>query len=381
MTTSERRTRAGLAAAIVLVLSSAAAAAAAAWLRADPAYAWTFPRDHWPHEGYRTEWWYFTGQLVADEDPERRFAYQFTVFKVGLAPQAPPTGSAWTARNLWMGHAAVGDLHEGRHAFSEVLWREIPLLARFAAPPDARIAWARAPAGSEGVWTLGWNGRGFDLSMRDDARGIALELSTQSVKDVVLHGPNGWSRKSPDAGAASLYYSLTRLATVGTLRSGGRTWRVRGESWMDKEFSSSLLGPDQVGWDWISLRLADGRDLMLYALRRRDGTADWRSATLVPASGPARDLPPEAWAVRATRSWSSPASGAVYPSRWVVEVPSERIRVELVPDLADQENRSAAAGGIVYWEGSVSALDSAGSKVGEGYVELTGYAPGSRPPM
>lgn len=150
---------------------------------------------------------------------------------------------------------------------------------------------------------------------------------------------------------------------------------------MDREISSSFLGADQIGWDWFGLRLADGRDLMLYSLRSRDGRSSYRSGTLAPAAGPSRTLSPDAWSVRPTGTWKSRESGAVYPSRWTLEVPGEGIHLAIVPDLADQENRSTLAGGITYWEGSVSALDASGSKAGEGYVELTGYAPGSRPPL
>lgn len=380
MTISDRRRRGALAA-ILAVALPVLAGGGPSWRRAEPDYAWSFPRDHWSHDGYRTEWWYFTGQLEAEDDPGRRFGYQLTMFKVGLAPELPPSRSAWAAKSLWMGHAALGDFREGKHRFSEALWREVPFLAGFGDPSDPRIAWGRAPAGSDGTWEIRWNGRGFDLSMRDDAQGFSFDLTTVPEKELVRHGRGGWSRKSRDGEAASLYYSFTRLRTVGTVRAGDRSWRVRGQSWMDQEFSSSLLAAEQSGWDWFSLRLADGRDLMLFVLRRRDGTVDWRSGTLVPASGSARELADHEWSLRSTATWTSRASKAAYPARWTVEVPGEGIRVELVPELTDQENRGRTAGGIVYWEGSVSIVDPAGAPAGLGYAELTGYAPGSRPPM
>ncbi len=161
---SERSTlRLGAAVACALVALGLVCAAPAAFREVAPGYAWSFPRDHWPHERFKTEWWYFTGHLAAEGDPSRAFGYQFTVFKVGLLPEIPRLRSAWAARNLLMGHAALTDLHGRRHVFSEMLWREMPLLAGFGAWPDPQLAWGRAPAGTDGTWRLRWNGRGFEV--------------------------------------------------------------------------------------------------------------------------------------------------------------------------------------------------------------------------
>jgi predicted secreted hydrolase len=217
--------------------------------------------------------------------------------------------------------------------------------------------------------------------MRDAAAGIALDLALAPRKPPALQGPNGLSRKSAEEGYASLYYSLTRLATDGTLEVEGRRHAVRGESWMDKEIGSSQLAPDQAGWDWWSLRLADGRDLMLYVLRRRDGTASWRNATLVERDGVVRLLAGDRWSVRALGTWRSAASGATYPAGWEVSLPGEGILVTVVPEVRDAENRSTALRGLSYWEGPVRVAGPEGRHAGEGYVELTGYAPGERLPL
>ncbi len=217
--------------------------------------------------------------------------------------------------------------------------------------------------------------------MRDDSRGIAFDLTLLPSREAVLHGEGGFSRKSADGAAASQYYSLPRLATEGTLRDGGRAWQVRGESWMDHEFTSSLLSARQVGWDWFSLRLRDGRDLMLFVLRKADGGEDFRSGTLVAASGAARGLGATEWALRPTGRWRSAASGAEYPSGWTLEMPGEGLRIRIAPDLPDQENRGVLGGGISYWEGSVTASTAEGQDIGRGYAELTGYAKDARPPM
>jgi predicted secreted hydrolase len=351
------------------------------WRPADPAHRWEFPRDHHAHPGYRNEWWYLTGTLVADGDPARRFGYQLTFFRVGLLPEPPGLDSAWVASDAVMGHLAVTDVATGAHVFSEVIWRAVPLLGGFPAEPDPILAWARAPPGTAGRWTLALEGGAFRLSARDDVRGVALDLAARPTKPVALQGPNGLSLKSADGRHASLYLSLTRLATQGTLSIGGQVFHVRGESWMDEERGSSQLAPDQVGWDWWSLRLSDGRDLMLYALRRGDGSASWRTGTLVERDGSVRLLAPEAFSIRATGSWTSPASGAIYPSGWIVEVVGEGIRLEVAPEVRAAENRSALLPDLSYWEGPVRLVGAGGAPAGEGYVELTGYAKGARLPL
>jgi len=387
--TSEARAAACSVALIVVALATAATLGAVratgtdtdGWARAAPGFAWSFPRDHWQHPDYRTEWWYLTGHLESDDDPPRRFGYQLTIFRVGVTPRPPALDSAWAVGTVVMGHAAITDLDAGRHRFSEVIHRAVPFLAGFGDPPQPIVAWTRAPAGTDARWTVTWNGEGFDVSMRDDAQGMAFELATRPTKPLAFEGPGGLSVKSAGGEAASLYYSLTRLATSGTLRWDGSSLRVRGQSWMDKEFSTSHLSGSQVGWDWFSLQLDDGRELMLYVVRDREGGADQASATIVAADGEVRYPDRDAWSVRATRSWRSPASGAEYPAGWEIELPDAGLRLTVEPEVADQENRSRLVDGLDYWEGAVRVLDASGRGVGRGYVELTGYGPDSRPPV
>jgi len=349
------------------------------WIPAAPGYEWSFPRDHWAHREYRNEWWYFTGHLAGADDPGRRFGFQFTVFRVGVETDGRRLDSEWDADNLWMGHASITDKTGGHHRFSEVLHREVPFLAAFGAWPDPRIAWARGPAGTDAEWTLRWNGDGFDLSMRDTAQGIGLELGTRPLRPPVFQGPGGLSRKSDAPGAASLYYTFTRLETTGTLTLDGEPIEVRGTTWMDMEVSSNQLTGDQVGWDWFGLRFDDGRDLMLYELRRGDGSVDYGKGTLVDAAGRLRYLDRDDWKLRVTHRWTSPDTGTTYPARWAVSVPGEEVEFVIEPDLEAQENRSRA--GLSYWEGAVTLRDATGRPVGEGYVELTGYGEDNRPPI
>jgi predicted secreted hydrolase len=351
------------------------------WAPADPGHRWSFPRDHHAHPSARNEWWYFTGLLDVTGAPGRRLGYQLTLFRIGLVREPLPLDSAFATGTAVMGHAAVTDLETGRHVFSEVIWRAAPPLGGFGADGDPVLAFARAPPGTPGRWTIAREGEsGFRVSMRDDARGIALDLALRPGKPIALQGPNGLSPKSALPGYASLYYSLTRLATEGRVTAGGRTSEVRGTSWMDRELGSSQLAPQQKGWDWWSLRLADGRDLMLYVLRREDGAADWRNGTLVAADGAVTVLGPGDWSVEATGRWRSPATGAEYPSGWRVRVPGAGIDVRVEPITKDAENVSQLLEGLAYWEGPV-ALTAAGAPAGEGYVELTGYGGGGRLPL
>jgi predicted secreted hydrolase len=342
---------------------------------------WSFPEDHWAHRDYRLEWWYFTGHLETTDTQSRRFGYQLTIFRIGLHAERLELDSDWAAANLLMGHAAITDKETGRHVFSEVLYREAEFLAGFGAYPDPEIAWSRAPAGTDARWSLRWNGEAFDFAARDEERGIAFDLTTRPLKPLLFQGPNGFSRKAEAPGAASLYYSFTRLATNGTIDIGGATHEVRGESWMDKEFSTSHLGEEQVGWDWFSLQLDDGRELMLYAMRGEAGSADFSRGTLVSPEGEARYLADGEWQVRATTTWNSPETGADYPAGWEVTVPSAGLDIRVRPEVDDQENVGRLAGGLHSWEGAAGLFDADGARVGSGYVELTGYGEGNRPPV
>ena len=350
----------------------------APFLPADPDHRWAFPRDHFTRPGYRNEWWYFTGLLTTASG--RRAGFQVTFFRVGVLPERPPLASAWSAANVVMAHAAVTELDAGRHRFAETLWRDAPLLGGFGAPPGPRVASAQAPAGTPGRWTLDLDGATWRLAVRDDAAGFALALRAVPERPLVLQGPNGYSRKAAAPGFASEYYSQPRLAVTGTLTLDGRGAPARGEAWLDREVGSSQLGPGQVGWDWFALRLADGRALMLYLLRRADGAVDFARGTLVARDGAPRPLEAGDLRVTATGRWRGDASGATYPSGWRVEVPPAGLALEVVPEVAGAENRSRLLPGLAYWEGPVRVL-AAGAAVGEGYVELTGYGPGGRLPL
>jgi predicted secreted hydrolase len=346
---------------------------------AAPDYEWSFPDDHWARNTYKTEWWYFTGHVRSVDDPARRFGYQFTFFRVGLLPDMPQVHAEWATNNIVMGHAAITDLANGRHMFSEVVYRDVAMLAGFGLYPDSTIVWSRAPSGTEGRWTLRWNGAAFDFNMIDDWQQIAFDMSTRPAKPLAFQGPNGFSRKTQGDVNASLYYSFTRLETVGQLRLGGETIRVEGVSWMDKEFGSNQLAEHQTGWDWYSLQLDDGRDIMLYVLRDSIGGIDHQHGTVVSADGNATYLASNEWTAQTTEEWESPRTGAIYPAGWTVTIPSHDLVLTVAPMLADQENASRQISNLFYWEGAVAVLAPGGRPLGRGYVELTGYGTSNRP--
>jgi predicted secreted hydrolase len=205
-----------------------------------------------------------------------------------------------------------------------------------------------------------------------------MDLSTHETKPQVFHGPNGLSRKGQGQDAASLYYSQTRLATRGTIELDGERHEVAGESWMDKEFGSNMLGSDQIGWVWFSLQLDDQRELMLYVLRRADGSIDWTSGTLVDRDGTATYLGRGDFSVNPSGSWESRATGARYPTHWAVSVPAKAIALEVEAKASAQENVSKALPKLFYWEGAVQV---SGSASGRGFVELTGYATSLKPAL
>lgn len=345
------------------VAEAMSAPADAAYLRAEAPRDFAFPADHGPHPGFRTEWWYWTGNLGAADG--RRFGYQFTVFRVALAPPPDPSReSAWAARDAYFAHLAVTDA-AGR---------------RFVAHHDTArgaVGLAGAQADPFRVWIGGWSAEGWGpTALRahsDEAPAVALDLRLMPGKGAVLNGEAGLSRKG---GGASYYYSFTRMPTSGTLTIGGEAIAVEGLSWMDREWSTSALTPQQVGWDWFALQLDDGRELMLYRMRLRDGGLDPASSgTLVEADGSYQHLDSAAFAVEPGATWSSPRGGT-YPAAWRVRVPAAAIDVEVRPLIAAQELDV----GFRYWEGAVEVRlpgDAAGAVLGRGYVELTGYVDGS----
>ena len=311
------------------------------WRQARPGYRFHFPRDHASHPEYRIEWWYYTGNLA--DSNSRRFGFQLTFFRVGVRPR-PENPSRWAVRDLFMAHLALSDLETGRFHFDERLNRAGP-------------GWAGASAETYRVWNGTWEARlGRDgrhrLRAGDETIGIALEL--EPGRGPLLHGRAGLSQKGTREGNASHYYSLTRMPTRGRIRIDSREFEVAGLSWMDHEFGTSFLEPEQIGWDWFALQLDSGQDLMLFQLRRSDGRLDPHSSgTLLEASGRPRALDRSDFSLEPLRTWRSPHSGGRYPVQWRLSLPGQRLSLTVTAAQADQELRTPRSTGVTYWEGAV----------------------------
>jgi predicted secreted hydrolase len=337
--------------------------------------AFVFPADHGPHPEYRVEWWYFTGNLRAEDG--RAFGYQLTFFRSALAPAMPPRTSSWAARQAFMAHFALSDSAAGRfHAF-ERFSRAAAGLAG-AAPAPFRVWLDDWSAHSSDTTAAPTPSGIFPLRLRAHEQDIAIDLELLPGKPLIAQGQSGFSAKSAEPGNASHYYSFMRMTTRGTVRAAGRTFNVTGDSWLDREWGTSALAAHLAGWDWFALRLSNGADLMLYQLRTHDGRADPFSAgTLVPAAGPAEHLSAAEFRIDVLETWKSLLDTTRYPARWRVRVPAANIDLDIVPLLADQELNLS----VRYWEGAVNVRGSAGTGrvTGNGYVELTGYATSAGP--
>lgn len=320
-----------------------------------------FPRDHGSHPDFRTEWWYLTGNLATETG--RRFGYQFTIFRNAMTAESPARQSAWATHQIYMGHLALTDV-EGQ---------EFHTAERFA----------RGAAGLAGaqlepfrVWLEDWrltgedSGPPFRLKARNGE--IEIELDLAPTKPLVLQGDAGLSRKGLQPGNASYYYAFTRMATAGRIRVDGADFEVQGSSWLDREWSTSALEPGQRGWDWFALQLDDGSDLMVYQMRRDDGSPDPASSgSLVDLSGSKEALSQRDFQLEVVDWWTSPHSGARYPAKWRLALPEEELRLRIEPLVSDQELRLS----VLYWEGAVRIEGSRAGRpiAGTGYVELTGY--------
>jgi predicted secreted hydrolase len=331
-----------------------------------------FPADHGPHLDYQTEWWYYTGNLVAEGG--QRFGYQLTFFRRALVPPAERAEreSAWAADQVYMAHLALTDVAGRRYRAFERFARGAAGLAGAQAVPFR-------------VWLEDWQVEEVEpgvtrMRARADSQHpvrpqdiLALDLLLTERKSPTLQGDRGYSPKGPQPGNASYYYSLTRLETSGTVQVGDTSYPVSGLSWMDHEWSTSGLAADQVGWDWFSVQMDDGSELMVFQLRKEDGSIDpFSSGTLIAADGSARHLGRDEFEIRVQDIWRSPHTVAAYPARWTVVVPAVDLVLDIEPLLADQELTVSYA----YWEGAVQAEGArAGRAVrGHGYVEMTGYA-------
>ncbi len=328
-----------------------------------------FPRDHGPHEAFRTEWWYFTGNVITPQG--RRFGYQFTLFRIALSPRRSDSASAWATNQAYMAHLAVTDIDADAFHHDERVARGALGLAGVSASPFR--AWLEdwSVVSVAEIAQTPCNGC-MDLRIAASNDSVALALTLVGTKPAALHGRRGLSQKSDRPGNASYYYSLPRLETRGTITIGEQLFPVEGASWFDHEWSTSYLERDQAGWDWFSVHLPGATDIMFFRLRARDpGGRDFVSGSYIEADGTVVPLTESDVRLEVLGSWTSPHTGIVYPGRWRVELLTRDTVLHITPWVADQEmNRT-----FRYWEGAVR-VDGRMNDLpltGHGYVELTGY--------
>lgn len=346
-------------------LGAATLAVLLAFQPALPGYEFAFPRDHGSHPAYQTEWWYYTGHLRTAEG--KRFGFEVTFFRVGVNQN--PKQSEWDLQHIYPAHFAITDLDAKAFRYYEKLNRGSKFTADAAVGKLAVFneAW-RVTTNPDGSWRL-VAAEGTD----------SIDLTLRSRKPPAVHGINGVSIKAPVAGYASHYYSMTRLEVAGTVNGA----KCTGQAWMDHEFGSSALRENQQGWDWFSIQLDNDAELMLYVIRKTDGTPDVTSSgSLITSDGRVIHLRRDQMKIVATGRWTSPKSKAVYPMGWRVEVPSFGVRLTLTPLMKEQELITAGSTRVTYWEGAVAVSGSFGGVAvrGEGYVEMTGYDKAFRAP-
>ena len=343
-----------------LALLMSASVFGAPYRLALPGYQYKFPRDHFNHPEFQTEWWYYTGNLHSSGG--KRFGFELTFFRHGVDRETRPK-NVWDVSDVWLAHFALSDIDGGRFYHTERLNRAGAGLAG-ADEAKARV-W-------NGNWQSRWEGRGQNLQAV--AEKFRIDLTVQAEKAPVIHGANGVSQKAAGEGRASHYISLTRLAAKGTIEVEGKTFAVEGLAWMDHEFFTHQLDTNQSGWDWFSLQFEDGSELMLFRLRRKDGSADPYSAgTYVDAQGHARHLAASDFSLAPGKTWTSAETGARYPIAWNVRVPSLGLDAAVSTRLQRQELTGKT---MAYWEGAVevAAAKSGRAVKGVGYLEMTGYA-------
>jgi predicted secreted hydrolase len=346
-----------------------------------------FPGDHGAHPGFKTEWWYYTGNLFTEEG--RQFGYQFTIFRNQLSPsdadfarinQEEPVSmnpeeegardSEWSTNQLYLAHFAISDVSKKDHVFDERYSRGTAGLAGASVDPYR-------------IWLEDWEITRVKDSKASDERfqmrikaemsnGTALDIVLNPQKPLVLQGEEGYDKKGGEDGNASYYISFTRMQTEGLLKKEGESLAVSGLSWMDHEWSTSALDSGQTGWDWFSIQLSNGYELMYYQIRNIDpDLAPQTTGSLVTPNGQKRDLDQGEVRLEVLEYWASPHTGARYPVQWTLAIPSEELEMDVTTVFDDQEMTVS----VQYYEGALQVSGKFRDEAidGNGYIEMTGY--------
>jgi predicted secreted hydrolase len=315
-----------------------------------------FPADEGSHPDFRTEWWYVTGSLTTSGGDALGFQITFFRSKPSIDEHNP---SAFTPHQLLIAHAALSDPKHGRLRLDQKIRRAGFGLAQ-AAVGDTQVSIEQ--------WSLERRGGAYVAFIPGEDFALRLELTP--TEPPLLNGEAGLSRKGTSPQAASYYYSLPHLAVSGSVTREGRDAQVKGEAWLDHEWSSEYLEPGAVGWDWIGINLQDGGALMAFCIRDASGAARWAGGTLRSAAGHVEILSPSDIEFTPKRAWRSPRTGTTYPVEMHVRAGAREL--DLAPLMDDQENDTRLSTGAVYWEGAM-AVSEQHRPVGRGYLELTGY--------
>ncbi|TYP93888.1 putative secreted hydrolase [Fodinibius salinus] len=332
-----------------------------------------FPDDHGAHPGYKTEWWYYTGNVFTESG--RQFGYQFTIFRNQLTPPTDVANrskapSNWNTNQLYLGHLAISDVENEDHIFEERYSR-------------GAVGLAGAEADPYRIWIENWEIKRMDSTNSGDQNfavhikakmqsGAAIDLNITPAKPLVLQGDKGYDRKGTDAGNASYYFSFTRMKTEGMITKNEKQFRVSGTSWMDHEWSTSALGNRQEGWDWFSIQLSNGYDLMYYQLRNKDGSiSKFTTGSLIGPDGQKTTIGPDDVNIEVLDKWKSPHSKSVYPAKWTMNIPKANLFLDLQTSFPDQVMDVS----VRYYEGTISISGTMNEKDigGTGFIEMTGY--------
>jgi len=370
---------------IMLVIESGFAAQAIPEQSADRDYfrvtgpcGFEFPDDHGEHPGYRTEWWYYTGNVFDAEG--HHFGFQLTFFRSQMVSNqameaSRASSSHWRSGQLYFAHAALSNMHQRRFLNDNMMARGALKLAGVNVIEDGAHVFLKN-------WSATITSDGHQLICRSDE--FAFKINLKPLKAIVYHGNKGYSKKGRSPERASCYYSYTRLQAEGTITTDKQTYTIYGNAWMDHEYSSAPLEPTAIGWDWFSLQMDDQSELMLFMIREENGGVSPASGgTYIDAQGKMTRLTMKQVRIKVVKKWQSPTTKAFYPAQWQIDIPELKLGVNAWANLDDQELITTESTGVTYWEGSVSFRGENRSRPlgGHGYVELTGYDVPFRSPL
>jgi predicted secreted hydrolase len=323
-----------------------------------------FPKDHGAHNDFNNEWWYFSGNLSAQNG--RRFGYELAIFRAGTFNPLIDNNKNLNNQK-YLAHFALTDVADKNFYYKENL----------SLSPGINSG---ADANPLKVWLGNWIVTGNfaennflkpDFQIQAATKDYSIDLNLKSQKPLVLQGEKGISRKGHAKNDYSYYYSLTRLSSTGKIHVKGIDYNVSGLSWMDHEWSNSDLGRNENGWDWFSIQLNNNTEIMFYQLRNKDGGSSiYSEGTFIYENGTTGRLIPKEVKIEPVDYWESKIH-AKYPSGWKFSIPDRGIYLTLTPYIKNQELEVL----VNYWEGAVSIKGKYKNKEisGNGYVELTGY--------